>query len=95
MCRNHAPAAWAETKLSDAKYASELAAACKAVTLASKLCQVSCIRQRQRHPASPACDLQPEHAALRSPIFVLLLDQGLSLLPPVLLCSVDCLVRMI
>lgn len=41
MCRNHAPAAWAETKLSDAKYASELAAACEAVTLASKLCQVS------------------------------------------------------
>ncbi|WIA11614.1 hypothetical protein OEZ85_011718 [Tetradesmus obliquus] len=39
MCRNHAPAAWAETQLSDAKYASELAAACEAVTLASKLCQ--------------------------------------------------------
>ncbi|KAF6257560.1 hypothetical protein COO60DRAFT_1622225 [Scenedesmus sp. NREL 46B-D3] len=39
MCRNHAPAAWAETKLSDAKYASQLAAACEAVTLASKLCQ--------------------------------------------------------
>lgn len=39
MC-NGVPAAWAETQLSDATHAAELATACEAVTLASRLCQV-------------------------------------------------------